>query len=69
MCYNTDMRNLRSRYSYTQRLEFNDNVQSIRKYLMRVLLDRQNNVCDMCHFVIVEPSPNLGIVMCKRGGL
>ena len=51
------MRNLRRRYTYEERTEFNDNVQSIRPYLMRVLLDRQGNVCDLCR----EPAKSYDI--------
>lgn len=47
------MRDLRRRYTYDQRLEFNDNVQTIRRYLLYVLLDRQGNTCALCHLPAV----------------
>ena len=42
------MRNLRTRYSYQDRLEFADTIDSLRFYIMPLLMKRQNNTCAIC---------------------
>ena len=42
------MRDLRKRYSYEQRNEFQQTLSDLRPYLISVLLDRQGGVCDIC---------------------
>lgn len=42
------MRNLRHRYSYQQRLEYQETIDSLRFYLMPLLLKRQKGLCNMC---------------------
>lgn len=43
------MRNLRNRYTYEQRKEFANTIAHMKKYIVPLLLDRQNNVCALCH--------------------
>ena len=42
------MRDLRKRYTYEQRLELQDTISDLRKYILPLLLRRQNGVCCMC---------------------
>ena len=42
------MRNLRKRYTYKQRKEFDATVQRLRIYIVPILLQRQHGVCNRC---------------------
>ena len=42
------MRNLRNRYTYEQRDEFQRTIGDLRQYILPVLLDRQGGVCNRC---------------------
>lgn len=42
------MRNLRHRYTYQQRLEFQNTIMVMRDYILPLLLARQNNACALC---------------------
>jgi 5-methylcytosine-specific restriction endonuclease McrA len=42
------MRNLRNRYNYTQRTEFQSTISSLAEYIRPLLLDRQGGVCNVC---------------------
>ena len=42
------MQNLREKYTYQQRLELHDTIMVMRPYLLTLLLNRQNNVCNIC---------------------
>ncbi len=44
-----NMRNLRHRYTYAERLEFQDTLLSMRLYVLPLLLARQNGTCNLCH--------------------
>lgn len=45
------MRNLRHRYTYKARLEFQDVTLALRSYLLPLLLKRQGGVCALCKVV------------------
>lgn len=42
------MRNLRNRYNYKERMEFQTVLQSMRCFILPLLLERQNNACNIC---------------------
>lgn len=42
------MRNLRNRYNYQDRMEFQSTILSMRAFLLPLLLDRQDNACNIC---------------------
>ena len=42
------MRNLRQRYNYAQRMEFQRTMDSLRFYILPLLLQRQHNSCAIC---------------------
>lgn len=48
ICYNISMENLRESYTYQDRLEFQSNINTMRPYILPLLLQRQNNVCNIC---------------------
>lgn len=59
-----NMENLRSNYNYKQRLEFQDTLNSMRAYLLPILLKIQGGCCKRCelpadkydiHHVIYNP--------------
>ena len=51
------MRNLRDRYTYEQRNEFQQTINNMRVYILPLLLQRQNDVCNKCK----KPSDNYDI--------
>ena len=42
------MRNLRNRYSYQTRLEFQETITKMRVFILPLLLQKQNNACNIC---------------------
>ena len=42
------MRNLRNRYSYKERKEFNNVLSCMRQYILPLLLKKQKGVCALC---------------------
>lgn len=42
------MQNLREKYTYQERLEFQDTIITMRPYILPLLLSRQNNGCNIC---------------------
>ena len=42
------MRDLRLRYTYEQRLEFQDTITVLRQYIVPILKERQKNRCSAC---------------------
>lgn len=45
---NTIMRDLRHRYTYSQRDEFQQTIKSERQYIYPLLMDKQNGHCASC---------------------
>ena len=48
------MRNLRKRYTYKQRLEFQETLSALRPYILHVLKERQDNACNKCKGVFED---------------
>jgi len=42
------MRNLRHRYPYSARLEFQETILRLRAYLLPLLMERQEGACALC---------------------
>ncbi len=42
------MQNLREKYTYQERKEFQDTILTMRPYILPLLLSRQNNTCNIC---------------------
>ena len=42
------MKCLREKYNYKQRMEFSETINSLRRYILPLLLERQNGVCERC---------------------
>jgi 5-methylcytosine-specific restriction endonuclease McrA len=47
------MRNLRKRYSYAQRKEFQETINDLREYILPLLRNRQGHVCNKCKKPII----------------
>src|SRR5665213_2898236 len=45
---NNKMRNLRKRYTYKQRMEFDQTVRTLYMYIFPLLLARQHGACNRC---------------------
>ena len=48
------MRNIRNRYNYKERKEFQDTINDLRVYIVPLLLKRQGNVCNHCKLSMVK---------------
>ena len=46
------MRNLRNRYSYSERMELHRTMLELRPYILPILLDRQGHKCAICKQVV-----------------
>lgn len=51
------MRDLRRRYTYNDRLEFQNTISDLRAYLLVILMNRQDGVCAIC----LEPADRYDI--------